>query len=320
MTPIPGRAMRRRSRPALGRHRPRGAALVVAMLVAAIAAAAATAMTVESMRRLASFEGRRDHARAVSLATAAIHWAAGVLAADAARGGIDHPGEPWAVPLPPTPVEGGSVEGRIIDAQSRINVNAIVAGDAAAIATQARLARLAAHRGVDPAFVDALADWIDADALPREHGAEDDAYAGERRLAANAPMVRAAELAFVRGAAAVAASRLADDLVALPADAALNVNTASAGILGAVAPELPAEALVVLAASRADRPFTSLDDFRTRMRAAGAEIDDPRGLAVSSRHFLVSVRARQGVASARSEALIARADNGAATIVWQIVE
>lgn len=298
----------------------RGAALVVAMLVAAIAAAAAVSMSTDSLRRLARYEGRRDHARAVSLAAAALQWSRGVLADDAARGPIDHLGEPWAIPLPPTPIDGGTIEGRILDAQARLNLNALGGADAASSAARARLARLAGRRGVDPLIVATIADWVDADATPREGGAEDSAYRDERRLAANAPITRAAEIAFVRGLSAGVVARLGTDLIALPADAPLNVNTASPDVLAAAIPGLDANALASLAADRIERPFVSIDDLRARVRSAGAEITDGAGLAVSSRYFLVSVRARQGEALARGEALVERTDGRPPAIVWQIVE
>jgi len=295
-----------------------GAALLIALVVAAIAAAVATTLAAGTMRWGAIVEGRRDHARAVSLATAGVQWAIGVIADDARRGPLDHAGEPWAVPLPSTPVEGGSVEGRIVDAQARFNVNALAGADVAGLATRARFERLLARRGVDSALADAIADWIDRDGNVRGRGAEDAAYAATRRLAPNAEMTRAAEIALVRGGDAW--PRIAADVVALPADAGLNVNTASAEMLGTLMPDLDADRLASLLASRASRPFESLEDFRSRARAAGYDDVATDGLAVGSRHFLVEVRATQGHAVARAQALVSRRDGRPPTVAWQIVE
>ena len=300
-------------------RRQEGAALVVAMLVAAIAAAVATTLTIEGVRWQSIVEGRRDHARAVSLAAAGVQWARQVLADDAARGPVDHLGEPWALTLPTTPVDGGSVEGRIDDAQARLNVNAVGGSDAAAAIARARLAHLVARTGLDVGIVDAVADWVDADATTRERGAEDAAYARDGGVAANAPMARVGELAAVRGMPPAALARLAPDVVALPADAGVNVNTANATVLAALLPSLDADAIATIVASRRERPYASVDDFGTRVAPGTASVERA-GLAVGSRHFIVTVLARQGQAVVTAEALLARGTGRLPTVVWQIVD
>ncbi|MCC6377510.1 MAG: type II secretion system minor pseudopilin GspK [Burkholderiales bacterium] len=297
----------------------RGAALVVAMLVAAIAAAVAATLLSGSTRWQALVEGRRDHARAASLAAAGVQWARQALDDDARRGPVDHPGEPWALPLPPTPVEGGSVEGRIEDAQARLNLNAIAGDDAASALARERLANLFSRRGLDAGLVDALGDWIDADTAPRPRGAEDDAYSRGHEVAANAPLVLASELAAVRGFAGATIGQVAPYVAALPADAALNVNTAPAEVLAAVLPSLDAEAIAALIETRRERPFPTVADFRSRA-ARGTAAPDTTGLAIGSRYFLVTVRAKQGHAVVVARALVARTDGSAPAVVWQVMD
>ena len=48
-----------------------------------------------------------------------------ILYDDAQHSAIDHLGEPWALALPPIPLDNGEVRGAIIDAQARLNVNAL---------------------------------------------------------------------------------------------------------------------------------------------------------------------------------------------------
>ncbi|GMU72318.1 MAG: hypothetical protein AMXMBFR42_17770 [Burkholderiales bacterium] len=299
--------------------RQRGAALVVAMLAAAIAAAVATTLVVDGSRWQAVVEGRRDHARAASLASAGVQWARQALADDAAQGTIDHLDEPWAIPLPATPVEGGSVEGRIEDAQARLNLNAAAGEDASSARARERLAALFARRGVDPGLVDALADWIDADGTVREHGAEDDAYGRDDGVAANAPLARADELAAVRGFTPAVVARVAGAVVALPAESTLNVNTAPADVLAAILPALDAEALASVVAMRRAKPFASVDDFRARV-AREFPAPDTTGLGVASRYFLVSVRARQGEAVVLARALVVRDGRAMPRVAWQVLD
>ena len=300
-------------------RRQRGAALIVAMLVAAIAAAVATTLTVESSRWQALVEGRRDHARAVSLAAAGVQWARQVLADDAMHGPVDHLAEPWAFPLPATPVDGGSVEGRIDDAQARLNVNAAGGIDANAAMARLRLARLFTRDGVDAALVDPIADYVDADDVPRERGAEDAAYAPVGGATPHAPIVRVGELAAVKGMTPAALARLAPDIAALPPDAPVNLNTATPNVLAALLPSLDADAIAGIVAARRERPYASVDDFVART-APGTSAIETNGLAVGSRHFLVSVRARQGQAIVRAEALIARDGGPAPRVVWQVID
>ena len=303
----------------MSRGRQRGAALVVAMLIAAIAAAVATTLSVDAARWLSIVEGRRDHARAASLATAGVQWARQTIEDDATRGPVDHLGEPWAITLPPTPVDGGTVQGRIEDAQARLNVNALAGADAGSAVARERLARLFERRGLDPGLVDAIADWIDPDAIPREHGAEDAAYERERGVAANAPMTRAGELAAVRGFTPAAVVRVAADVAALPADAGVNVNTATADVLASVLPAFDGEAVAAIVAARRERPYATLQDFRSRA-ARGTAAPDTTGLSVGSRHFLVTVVARQGDAIVRAQALVSRADGRPPEVAWQVLD
>ena len=82
----------------------RGAAIIVAMLVAALAATVAVALAGDQRRWLADVPTRRDQVQAQSLALAGVQWARQVLEDDARAGSVDHRAEIWAYPLPPTPI------------------------------------------------------------------------------------------------------------------------------------------------------------------------------------------------------------------------
>src|SRR6185295_19751583 len=70
-------------------------------------------------------ELRRNQVQAQALAIAGVLWARQILDDDARRSDIDHLGEPWALSLPPIPMEDGEIRGLIVDAQGRLNVNAL---------------------------------------------------------------------------------------------------------------------------------------------------------------------------------------------------
>lgn len=296
----------------------RGLALIIAMLVAALAAAVAISVATAQAQWSAHVSYRRDRVQAESIVLAGIQWARQVLDVDERATAYDHLGEPWALPLPPTPVENGSVEGRIVDAQSLLNANNLAGRRADAERT--RFERLFAALRIPPSLVPAISDWLDVDDVPQPGGAEDAWYrsAPQPSLTANAAAVRVQELALVRGMTTPALASLMRFVTTLPVDTPLNVNTAPVEVLAASIANVDPGAFTALMASRAQRPFASIAEFRERL-PLGASIGDESLYTVKSRYFLVYVRARQGDTSAEARALIERGGAGP-RIVWQTVE
>ncbi|MCC7325994.1 MAG: type II secretion system minor pseudopilin GspK [Burkholderiales bacterium] len=303
------------------RRHARGAALVLAMLVAALAATVAVALAAEQQRWFAEVGNRRDQVQAQSLALAGVQWARQILHDDARTGTLDYLGEPWTYPLPPTPIANGTIEGRIEDAQARLNLNNLVMDGAAANAERLRVARLFARHGLDARMLDALADWIDGDSFRRANGAEDGDYAqvSPTARAANAPLLRAAEMSAVRGVGADAWTAIANDVIALPSGTALNINTAGADVIAAAIPGFTGDTLAAFIAERARKPFTTTAELRERLPAGVAP---PEGaiFATSSSYFLVGVRSQQGDAIAQARALLKRDGRNWPVVVWQTLE
>lgn len=299
----------------------KGAALILAMLVAALAATVAVALAGAQQRWLADVGGRRDQVQAQSLALAGVQWARQILREDARGGALDHLAEVWAHPLPPTPIANGSIEGRIEDAQGRLNLNNLALANAQGTAERERIARLFAAKRVDPALPDALADWIDDDALPRANGAEDAYYQprGGTAVAANAPLVRTAELALARGGSPSAWAAVAADVTALPRGTMLNINTAAPGVVTAAIPGLVGDKLAEFLADRARKPFTTAAEVRARLPRDVA-LPEGASFAFASAYFVVSVRSRQGDAVAQARALLKRDGAAWPTVVWQVLE
>jgi len=301
--------------------RVRGAALILAMLVAALAATVAVALAAGQQRWFAEVGNRRDQVQAQSLALAGVQWARQILHDDARAGTLDFIGEPWSYPLPPTPIANGSIEGRIEDAQGRLNVNNLAQEGQAGEIERMRFAQLLARKGVPGAVAETLADWIDADSQRRPNGAEDADYlqASPTALAANAPLVRSAEVALVRGANARVFAALAPDVAALPPGTLLNVNTATADVLAAAIPALAGETLAAFVAERARKPFTTMSELRERLPRAVA-LPPGASFAFGSSYFLVSVRSQQGDAVAQARALLHREGSKWPAVVWQVLE
>ncbi len=301
--------------------RARGAAIVLAMLLAALAAAVAATVFADQQRWSRTAEHRRDQVQAQALVVAGVQWGRQILYDDAQRSAIDHLGEPWAVALPPIPLDNGEVRGAIVDAQARLNVNALGASGPSADVERERLARLFAQRSGPAAAIDAIADWIDRDTIARDGGAEDAWYVARPRggLAANAPLLRVAELAEIKGVTPASLAAVAPYLTALPAGTPVNVNTAPPEVLAAVVDKLTGDGLARLVASRAQKPFTTVAELRARLPSPATLTSDD-ALSVKSDYFYVTIEARQGATVARARALLHRRSGEWPDVVWQVVE
>jgi general secretion pathway protein K len=222
-------------------------------------------------------------------------------------------------------MEDGEIRGAIVDAQGRLNINALGAADASAEQERARLARLFAQRGMPPVALAAMADWIDADGAAGEAGAEDAFYLAEPmpRLAANAPVLRVAELGVVKGVTPQMLAAVLPFLSALPAGTPVNVNTAPREVLAAIVGKSGAESLDALVADRTRKPFTTIAEFRARL-PDGAALASDVALSVKSNYFYVTIEARQGATRSHARALLRRGGGGGdgvkPAIVWQVVE
>ena len=299
----------------------RGAAVVVAMLLAALAAVIGASLLWQQERWIGEHERRRDQVQAQALAMAGVQWARQIVH-DNAPPSLVHLGQPWAFRLPATPIENGAIGGYITDAQAGLNVNNLGSGSSAGAAHDA-FARLLAEAGVPAAFLNALDDWVDADdRVSDDGGAEDSYYLAQSapRLAANAPLRRPAELLAVRGADATLVARLLPFVDAIDAPTAINVNTAPPEVLMAAVDGLDTTRASALVAARSQAPFVTVADFRNRLPGA-ARVDETM-LTVKSDWFVVSIEARQGDTVARARALLKRATGAAQwpSVIWETVE
>ena len=134
------------------RSRQRGVAVITAMLVVAIATMLAVNLmwdaTLDQRRTLAALSADQG----LMFLQGAEAWAGDILRQDLVDSPeADHLGEEWAVELPPLPVEGGVITGRLEDLQGRFNLNNLVDNtgreDALAVA---QFERLLALVGLDP--------------------------------------------------------------------------------------------------------------------------------------------------------------------------
>jgi general secretion pathway protein K len=298
--------------------RQRGVAIVLAMGVVALAVLAATAILVSQSTWSRQVELTSGHAQAQLLIQAGLDWARAVLSDDRRASNVDYLGEPWALRLPPIPVENGSLTGYIEDQQGKFNLNNVVKDGRVDPAQLAYFRRLLSILALPPALAGALADWIDADSEPQPQDGAEDAYyllLPAPYLAANRPLIDVAELALVRGFDDNVRARLRPFVTALPRLTAVNANTASPEVLAAVIEGLGLDGARTLVERREHAHFRNFSDFFSQLPPG--VIASPEGISVSSDYFIATTRIDIGGAQARGSALLARASTGWPAIVWR---
>ena len=297
----------------------RGVAIVLAMAVVALAAMAATAMMLAQSTWSRESELTADHVQAQALIQSGVDWSRAVLADDRRSNSVDHLGEPWALRLPPMPVENGELAGDIADQQGLFNLNNLVKGGKVNLAQLVHFQRLLSLLGLPTALAGALVDWIDADSEPQtQGGAEDETYLALRPpyLAANRPLIDVAELALVRGFDDGVRARLRPFVTALPRFTAVNANTASPEVLAAVVQGLGMDGARALVAQRERAHFRDLTDL-LRQLPMGVLVA-AEDISFSSDYFMATLRVTIGGAQARGVALLERGNTGGwPAIVWR---
>jgi len=301
------------------RTQARGVAVVMAMAVVALAAIAATAILVtqSTWSRRAGLSA--DRAQAQQLLEAGSDWARAALGDDRRLGNVDHAGEPWALRLPPIPLENGELAGSIQDQQGAFNVNNLTSSGKLNLVQYRRFQRLLAILGLPDELADALVDWMDADSLPQpRQGAEDHFYLTLEPAyrAANRPLIDIDELALIRGFDPGVRSQLAPYVTALPEPSAINVNTATPEVLASWIDGLALDDARELVAQRKHSYFRANTDFHAAL-GKSASVPD-QDIRIGSDYFLATMRVSHGAAQARGQVLLARLETGRwPMVVWR---
>jgi general secretion pathway protein K len=268
----------------------RGVAIVLAMGVVALAAIAAVALLASQSTWSRHVELGAEHVQAQALARVGVDWARAVLAEDRRISSADHLGEPWALQLPPVPVDNGELAGRIEDQQGAFNLNNLYRNGQPSPAHGQQFRRLLEILGLPEALADSL-------------------------MALGRPLVDIAELGLLPGFDAAVRSRLRPFVAALPRYTPVNVNTASPEVLAAVVRDLDLDDARALTANRSRAYFRNLSEFLVQL-PPGAVVDG-NDITTASQFFIASMRVTIGDAQARGSALLMRDAPGWPAVVWR---
>lgn len=159
------------------RHVQRGAALLMAMLTVTLVATFAAAAMWQQWRSIEVEQAERTRVQSAWILTGALDWARLILREDGKSHGADYLSEPWAVPLEEARLStflaaeqgvaaaatgddtlDAFLSGQIIDLQSLLNVNNLVAGGAISQPWLRIFTRLFELLGLPPAQLATLAE------------------------------------------------------------------------------------------------------------------------------------------------------------------
>ena len=243
--------------------RQRGVAILTAMLVVALG----TIIAVNLMWK-ASLDLRRTTSalaadQGLMYLQGAEAWAGDILRQDQVDSiDSDHLGEIWAAELPPMPVDGGVISGRVEDLQGRFNLNNLVTpqGGEDEIARR-QFERLLEMLELDPSLAGVAVDWLDPDSETKfPFGAEDDVYAGfdPPYRASNTVITSPSELMAMSGFERESYRLLLPYVTALPSGTTLNVNTASDVLLASLSDDIDLSRGVALIEERGGADFPDI--------------------------------------------------------------
>jgi len=294
-----------------------GVALLTVLLVTALMTVLVLSMSWSRQLEIRRTANLAESDQAQLLALGLEEWGGKVLRRDRGDNDRDHFGEIWAQGLPPTTVEQGMVAGRIIDLQGRLNLNNLVAGDAAtSVLAERRLGRLLEMCGGTSETVAAIGDWLDKDGEMRPNGAEDRVYLVRQPpyRTGNRPMASPSELLLVAGITPEIYACLAEAVTALPGTTPLNVNTASPLALAALSDRLTQARAAQLVKERPSGGYKDLAEFLAAPPLAGTGLTG-EGLALASGHFMVEGQVLFGHAETTLHSILHRSDTGSITVI-----
>jgi general secretion pathway protein K len=253
--------------------------------------------------------------QAMQYALGAEAWAEQILARSARQNqGVTALSQDWAQELPPLPVEGGQVQGKLEDLQGRFNLNNLVnaQGQVQPVVLQ-QFQRLLQALNQDPTLAEAVADWMSRGNVASSGGAKDDYYSRLQPpyLTSGSPMSSVSELLLVKGFTSAVYSQLSPYVCALPTQGGMttvNLNTASGPVIESLDAHISADLASQVIGERGSHVLKSLPDAFT-----GATIK-PANVGYDSSYFLLTVTAVIGSTHVTLYSLLYRQGTGVSAV------
>ena len=270
----------------------RGMALITVLLVVAVVTVVSAGIITRQQLSIRSSANQLHVRQAWHYALGGETLAKAILQRDlregAPRASVDHPGEAWAKPRAPFALEeGGALRLQISDLSGRFNLNSMLRQGQPNAAAVAQFRRLLLGLQIEVPYAERLLDWLDADDQPSGgYGAEDNQYllAQPAYRAGNRELTDVSELRLLLEMTEADYQRLQPYVSTLPANATLNVNTASARVLASLAEGLSLSRAQGLVAARGGEGYRDVPSFLAQLN--GLQVQS-QALAVGSEYFQV---------------------------------
>ncbi|MBS0557917.1 MAG: type II secretion system minor pseudopilin GspK [Proteobacteria bacterium] len=261
----------------------RGVALLVALLVVALATVLIAGLLDRGGLMAARTRNALRAQQAQAYARGLENYAAEVLTRAQAQGvGYDAADSIWAIPLPPTPVPGGTIAAQMADLNGRFNLNNLDPTYDTQGVWRGKFVLLLTALKLDPAIAGHVVAWMDANAAT---STDDQFYLAQpvpyRR--AGREFAHASELRLVAGVDGDAYAALAPFVTALPEGTPINVNTASVPVLMTLSPNVTREMAQAIW-QQGGAHFTGVDQV-LKAQPALAVIEHPECFDVRSSYF-----------------------------------
>ena len=161
---------------------------------------------------------------------------------------VDDLQETWAKPMPPFPVDGGTISGLIVDESGKFNLNSLLKSDGTPNdVAKAYFEKLLQRVGLPAELSQAVIDWQDPDdATVGSMGAESSYYQGLTKpyLTPNSKFRSVEELKLVRGFEGNKYNLIEAYVTASPdINSKININTAPALVLASIDPNIDVNAV-----------------------------------------------------------------------------
>ena len=299
-------------------YRQRGVAIITALLIVAIATTVSVTISTRlqlDVRRTANMIAN-DQAYLYTIT--AENLGMQILKQDREEGEIDHLGENWALDIPPIPVEGGYIVGKLTDMQGCLNLNSLDSNATDPAVALTRLEMLLQNLGLQKRLAQGVVDWLDADLETKiPDGAEDSYYMNldAPYRTANTNMASASELRLVKGFDdAEVYKTLLPHVCAFGISAPININTASAEVLRSLGDDLSESDIESVITQREEQAFNDLNEFQNSKTLKG-KITSLEDLSVNSEYFMLRTESTIGQIRYIGYSIIQRNAAGTASVI-----
>lgn len=313
----------------------RGTALVLTLLIVITLAGLTLGFSGESGVELTLAGYMKDSARAYQLARSGVDIALELLARDEDLE-VDSFNEDWnqfgSLPLAAAIMEQGvSFAGGMVDESGKININLLVDNQGEVDEKrEAQLRRLFLALGVKEDLVNPLLDWLDADDIERQDGAEGYFYQNLEQPyeCANGRFLTPGQVFMVRGMRPLErfgedkekkTKRLLD-FVTIYSEGKVNINTAPKEVIESLGESMDSALAEAIVEYRKEENFESIEDLK---KVAGMDqevLDEIREwITVKSSTFSIEAHVNYGGAVASVKTVVRRQGNKAKPIYWQVL-